>query len=119
VTELDGSITTFNANGTLNYVQDSNGSRITATYTNGLLTQLKASNGSFLALYYTSGHLTKVSDSTGRNMTYTFDVSGQHLLSSTNEYGTTTVSDRRTPFLRRWLPSGHGCSHSLSWRYPP
>ena len=32
LTETNGSSTVFNANGTLNYVQDSNGNRITATY---------------------------------------------------------------------------------------
>ena len=72
LTETDGSSTVFNANGTLNYVQDSNGNRITASYnTSGLLAQLTASNGEYLTLTYTNGLLTKVTDSTGETTTYT------------------------------------------------
>ena len=40
LTEQDGQVTAFNADGTLNYVQDTNGNRITAGYTSGLLTSL-------------------------------------------------------------------------------
>ena len=92
LTETDGSSTVFNADGTLDYVQDSNGNRITATYTSGLLTRLTASNGEYLALTYTSGLLTKVTDSTGEVSTYAYDSTGQHLLSYTDEFGTTSYS---------------------------
>jgi RHS repeat-associated protein len=90
--ERDGSLTTFNADATLNYVQDTNGNRITATYSGGLLTRLTATNGAYLALSYTGGLLTEVSDSTGRSTTYSYDAASQHLLSSTDEFGTTTYS---------------------------
>ncbi len=91
--ETDGSLTVFNANGALNYVQDSNGNRITATYTGTLLTKLTASNGAYLTLSYNSnGLLTSVTDSTGESTTYTYDSTGQYLLSATNEYGTTSYS---------------------------
>ncbi len=87
--EPDGSLTTFNPNGTLNYVQDTNGNRITAAYSGGLLVQLTATNGSYLVLSYTNGLLTRVTDSTGRGSTYSYDAAGQHLLSCTTEFGTT------------------------------
>jgi RHS repeat-associated protein len=90
LTEASGGVTVFNANGTLGYVQDTNGNRITAAYTGGLLSQLTDSNGSYLALGYTNGLLTRVADSTGRATNYTYDAAGQHLLTSTNAYGTTT-----------------------------
>ncbi len=90
--EADGSLTVFNANGTLYYLQDSNGNRITATYSGSLLTQLTASNGSYLVLSYSNGLLTRVADSTGESTTYTYDGTGQYLLSATNEFGTTSYS---------------------------
>ena len=45
LTEADGTVTDYNANGTLNYIQDTNGNRITAGYTGGQLTSLTASSG--------------------------------------------------------------------------
>ena len=47
--ELDGSISFFGTDGTLEYVQDTNGNRITAGYSNGLLTSLTDSSGQSLA----------------------------------------------------------------------
>jgi YD repeat-containing protein len=44
--EANGTVYQFNPNGTLSYVQDSNGNRITASYNgNGQLSQLTDSNG--------------------------------------------------------------------------
>ena len=45
LTEADGTATDYNPNGTLNYIQDTNGNRITAGYTGGQLTSLTASSG--------------------------------------------------------------------------
>ncbi len=92
LTEVDGSITTFNPDGTLNYQQDPNGNRITATYTSGLLTKLTHSSGASLTLTYTSGLLTQLTDSTGHTETYSYDPAGQHLASYTDTYGTTTYT---------------------------
>jgi RHS repeat-associated protein len=90
--ESDGSLTAFNANGTLAYVQDSNGNRITASYSGGLLVQLTDSNGAYLVLGYTNGRLTRVTDSTGRVTTYSYDPTNQYLIGCTSELGTTTYS---------------------------
>jgi RHS repeat-associated protein len=92
LTENDGSSTVFNANGTLNSVQDSSGNKITTTFTGGLLTRLTASNGAFLSLAYTNGLLTSVTDSTGLTSTYTYDASSHDLLSYTGQFGTTSYS---------------------------
>jgi RHS repeat-associated protein len=94
LTETDGSSTVFNANGSLEYVQDSDGNRITASYNSaGLLSQLTASNGEYLTLTYSAaGLLTKVTDSTGAATTYAYDATGKYLLSAANEFGTTSFT---------------------------
>src|SRR5208337_2850731 len=74
LTEADGTVTDYNANGTLNYVQDTDGNRITAGYTDGLLTSLTASSGQWIAIGYNSaGFISTVTDSEGRTTTYTYD----------------------------------------------
>jgi len=96
LTETDGSSTVFNVNGTLDYVQDSNGNRITATYTGTLLTKLTATNEAdvtvgYLTLSYTNDLLTQLTDSTGEVSTYTYNAAGQ-LATYTDEFGTTTYT---------------------------
>src|SRR5262249_20238384 len=67
LTELNGQVTAYNADGTLNYIQDTNGNRITAGYTNGLLTSLTHSSGQALTLAYNAaGLVSRVTDSAGR-----------------------------------------------------
>ncbi len=91
--ETDGSITAFKADGTFDYVQDSNGNRITATYTSGLLTKLKHSDGDFLTITYTTiagnSLIHSVTDPGGRVTTYGYDATGQQLTTFTDEYGIT------------------------------
>ncbi|MFI5453930.1 MAG: Ig-like domain-containing protein [Isosphaerales bacterium] len=80
LTELSGAATTYNANGTLNYVQDTNGNRITAGYTGGLLTKLTHSSGQSLTLQYNAaGLVSSVTDSAGRTTTYAYDPTNQYL----------------------------------------
>ena len=59
LTEPDGTIYQFNTNGTLNYVQDTHGNRITAGYNaQNQLVSLTDSNGEYLDLTYNAqGHL--------------------------------------------------------------
>ena len=71
LTEADGTDTDYNANGTLNYIQDTDGNRITAGYTSGQLTSLTASSGqSFTIGYNAAGLISTVTDSQGRITTY-------------------------------------------------
>ncbi len=88
--ELDGSLTAFNANGTLNNVQDANGNRITAGYgASGRLVSLTESDGDALTLAYNGqGFLSQVSDPSGETAAYTYDAAG-HLLTATTPQGAT------------------------------
>jgi RHS repeat-associated protein len=89
--EMDGTLYSFNPGGTLNYVQDTNGNRITAGYNiAGQLISLTHSNGEKMTLAYNSqGLLSQVTDGFGRVTTYSYDAAGQHLLSVTTPQGTT------------------------------
>ena len=92
VTEANGSITAFLANGLLNYVQDSDANRITASYTNSQLTRLTASSGQYLAFTYNgAGLLSSVTDSLGRATTYTYDNTNTHLATVTWSNGEVTT----------------------------
>jgi RHS repeat-associated protein len=87
--ELNGLVTVFRADGSLDYVQDTNGNRITAGYTSGQLTTLSASNGEQMTLSYNGqGLVSQVTDAQGRVATYQYDV-GMHLLSCTTMQGVT------------------------------
>jgi len=91
LTEQDGTITAYNANGTLNYVQDTEGNRITAGYSNGLLTSLTASSGQSLTIAYNAaGLISSVTDSAGRETTYQYDPTDTYLTSVTTFNGQTT-----------------------------
>src|SRR5207249_4565868 len=92
LTELKGQATAYNADGTLNYVQDINGNRVTASYVNRKLTRLTHSSGQFLALTYNqAGLVSSVTDSAGRVTTYAYDAANQNLVSVTEFDGRTTV----------------------------
>ena len=52
LTESDGTATDYSGTGTLNYVQDTNGNRITAGYTAGRLTSLTVSSGQYIHIAY-------------------------------------------------------------------
>src|SRR5262249_17074417 len=77
----------FRAHGLLNYVQDTDGNRITLGYTGALLTSLTHSSGQQLLLAYNSaGRLISVTNPAGPGTaddlvtTYQYDASGEHLL---------------------------------------
>jgi RHS repeat-associated protein len=78
--ELDGTVTSFLADGRLDSVQDRDGNRITAGYTGALLTSLSHSDGERLTLTYDArGRLSGVTDPVGRTVTYTYDAADEHL----------------------------------------
>jgi RHS repeat-associated protein len=88
--EKDGTVTAFLSSGLLNYVEDPNQNRITAGYTHGLLTSLTHSDGDQLSIAYNAqGLISQVTDPAGRVTSYSYDASGQHLLSVTTPSGTT------------------------------
>jgi RHS repeat-associated protein len=91
LTELDGQVTAYNANGSLAYVQDTDGNRITAGYTGVLLTSLTHSSGQSLTLAYNAaGLISTITDSVGRTTTYNYDPTNQYLTSVVDFDGRTT-----------------------------
>jgi RHS repeat-associated protein len=94
--EPEGPITAFNADGTLNYVQDANANRITAGYTGGQLTTLTHSDGAAITLAYTTINgntlIQSVTDPGGRVTTYGYEATGQYLTSVMGRHGTTTYT---------------------------
>ncbi|MBX3439965.1 MAG: RHS repeat protein, partial [Planctomycetaceae bacterium] len=104
----NGTVTRFHANGTLDYVQDVNGSRITASHTSGRLTGLAHSSGASMTLTYNAaGRITSISDSVGRVHTYTYDPTYTYLLSVTGPAGTVayTYDTGANPASRHALTS--------------
>jgi RHS repeat-associated protein len=110
--ETDGTLTAFNPDGTLNYTQETNGNRITAGYTGGRLTSFLDSLGNTVSFTYNShGRIGQVKDAVGRITTYLYDPNGDHLLSVTDETGTTTYA--------YVTPKGPAQAHALqSITYP-
>jgi|GEM_PF-5395086 len=91
--EADGRLIVFRADGQLNYIEDSNGYRLTAGYTNNLLTQLSTSNGDSLIFNYNAdGRIETVTDREGEANTYNYDSIGQYLLNVEDVNGTTSFS---------------------------
>jgi RHS repeat-associated protein len=78
--EAGGLLRRFRPDGRLDFLEDLNGNRITATYTDGRLTRLVHSSGQFLELTYTpTGRIETVTDSEGQTTRYTYDPAGEHL----------------------------------------
>ena len=91
--EANGNKIVFRPDGKLNYVEDSNGYRLTAGYNDGLVNQLSAINGDRFAINYNSDkRIEKVTDSDGLVDTYSYDATGQYLLSVEDVSGTTSFS---------------------------
>jgi len=90
IREQHGVIRAYLANGRIDYVQDANSNRITASYTGSQLTNLKHTSGATLTIAYNSaGRIASVTDSVGRVATYTYDASNEHLLAVTGYDGRT------------------------------
>ena len=91
--EEDGTVTVFLPDGSLNYVEDTNGNRVTASYTNNLLTGLTSTSGDSLTFDYNSqGRIVRASNQSGQEVTYGYDVTGELLTRLTTPTGTTEYS---------------------------
>jgi YD repeat-containing protein len=119
LTEADGTLSHFLPDGQVDYVQDTNGNRITAGYTKGLLISLTHSSGQSIQIAYNAaGLITSVTDSAGRVTRYSYDAGNQHLLSVTAfdgrstsyTYDTSTNPFTENALLTVALPDG---THSL------
>ncbi len=88
--EADGQVSTFRADGKLDFVEDSNGNRITASYAGNALTTLSHSSGQVLQINTSpEGRITSVTDSVGRQTRFGYDPSGEHLASVVSYDGQT------------------------------
>jgi RHS repeat-associated protein len=115
--EKDGTILAFRSDGQLDYLQDANGNRITAGYTNGLLTGLTHSDGDALILTYNlQGRISQITDPAGRVNAYSYDASGEHLISATYLAG--TPSAQTTTYSYSADSSGPGAHELLSVTKP-
>ena len=102
---VNGAITPFNAKGTLNYLQHTNGNKITAGYSSGTLNSLTASSGQSLAIplgnallfvnaagqairfaHNSAGPLVSADFTDGSSYTYDYDNEG-HLISAADVSG--------------------------------
>lgn len=78
--ESDGTRSAFRADGKLDYVEDTHGTRIAAVYSGNQLTRLEHSTGPFLQFSYDGDRIGSITDSLGR--TTIFDYNGEHLSSA-------------------------------------
>ncbi len=89
VREPNGFIMQFRDDGRLDYVEDTNGNRITAGYTGDQLTSLTHSSGEVLTIRYNGfGRIREIETSEGILTTYSYDASGEHLESVDGPNGT-------------------------------
>jgi RHS repeat-associated protein len=87
--ETNGNVLVFRADGKLDYMQDSNGNRITAAYDgSGNLISLTHTSGASLTFQYdVQGRLIQAMASTGITATYAYDATGEQLASVTTPQG--------------------------------
>lgn len=87
--EPDGTTVKFLADGRLNSAEDANGNQITAVYNGSQLVRFDGTNGDRLSFTYNpQGRIASVTDQAGRVTTYSYDPTGQQLLSVTSAQGT-------------------------------
>jgi RHS repeat-associated protein len=80
--EKDGLAWLFDATGRLAYFEETNGNRITLSYTGDHLTGVSHSIGKgFMLEYNAQGRVSRLTDHAGRVTRYSYDGSGEHLLS--------------------------------------
>ncbi len=91
--DTDGTIYQFNANGSLDYVEDTNGNTITAGYNaQNQLVSLTHSNGEYIDLSYDpQGFVSSITDNTGATESFGYNANGQ-LTSCAGEFGTENYS---------------------------
>jgi YD repeat-containing protein len=81
--EPAGLLRVFRTDRRLDYVEDPNGNRITCGYSGGLLTSLTHTSGQYLQLTYNgAGRINDITDHLGRQTAFSYDGSGEHLLTT-------------------------------------
>ena len=92
--ETNGLLRVFAEDGKLDYIEDTNGNRLTCTYNGDLLIRIEYSNGRYLDLTYNvNSLLDTVSDPDGRTTTYNYDLTDEHLETVTYFNGKAVIYD--------------------------
>jgi YD repeat-containing protein len=99
LTETNGNLTHFHADGKLDFIQDINGNRITASINAaGQITSLSHSDGASLSFDYNAAGLISsltsfaTADHVGRTTIYSYDATSTFLMSATDSSGTTSYT---------------------------
>ncbi|MBN2473846.1 MAG: RHS repeat protein [Pirellulales bacterium] len=89
--EANGLVTCFRPDGKVEYVEETNGVRITAGYDGDQLTSLTHSSGRSLQIAYNAaGRIECITDPFGRTTLYSYDTANEHLTAVTGPGGLTT-----------------------------
>ena len=88
--ESDGVQTHFRSDGRIDYIEDLNGNRITASWSGTELTRLTHSAGQFVNIAHNAGRMVSLTDHDNRSVIFTYDVTGEHLISVQGIDGQTT-----------------------------
>jgi YD repeat-containing protein len=95
--EADGTVLAFRTDGKLELIRDTNNNQVTAGYTNDQLTTLTYSNGDSVTFAYNpQGRISSVTDPFGQVTTYTYDATGERLLSVSDVSGTISYTYETT-----------------------
>jgi len=106
--EANGLIRMYRSDGKLDYIEDTNGNRITAEYTGDMLTSLEHSSGRTLQIVYNiDDRIETVEDPDGRRTTYEYDASGEHL-------SLVTYFDNSSVRYEYFTNAGDAKDHALS-----
>ncbi len=89
--EKHGTLTRYGVDGHVDYVEDTNGNRITATFADGRLVGLSHPSGNATLEYNESGRVIKITDSTGLESLFTYDASNELLVSVLTSNGKQTL----------------------------
>jgi RHS repeat-associated protein len=91
--ETDGTLKVFNVNGSLNFIEDTNGNKTLYGYTGNQLTSITNTlSGDVTTFTYNAqGFVSQITDPEGRITSLTYDSAG-HLLSITDPLGTTSYT---------------------------
>lgn len=99
--EKRGTVVNFRSDGKLDFIQDNNSNRITTNYTGSQLTGVNSTSGDSLAISYNGQErISQVVDQAGRITAYTYDPTGNLLLSATSPQGTTSYTYDANSILR-------------------
>jgi YD repeat-containing protein len=101
----DNTRSSFDANGRLLAVTDTNGNQLTFTYNDDKLTRVADDSGLALTLTYDGPHVSRVEDPLGRHINYAYDSAG-NLTQVTDAMGYVTSY-------------GYHADHSLAWYANP